>query len=326
MWSFQGIDEPTIVKTEHLPVARALGILSLLPLATPEDPRKLLQRLMLENWTAGLLIAANSGRELPIPQFYWQSEPVEAVFRQLQVTIRFDATAASLWKPFEVAGHVVIQAAQLRHAVLSLSLIERPDLPETWSAVKSDNPLYRSWIAPAIGKAVESTFDEAARRWTEKGEAAQHLQKPTISVPTIQKADAALAFAKIVGAPTPVPVPKVKRGRTWTLAQLLEAELDTTTEKQAAGPINKPSSATRKPRKKSVEDEARRRINIEEVLAQAKTSGIPPTAANKIGPLAEKIANEGRRKHGYSAETCRQILRGTLPSQRRLKIKGYFAS
>jgi hypothetical protein len=43
-----------------------------------------------------------------------------------------------------------------------------------------------------------------------------------------------------------------------------------------------------------------------------------------VGPLAREIAGKG--KHGYSVESCRQILTGRLPSQRRLNIKGYFAA
>lgn len=223
MWSFEGIDEPTIVKAEHLPIARALGILSLLPLAKPEDPRKLLRRLMLENWTPALLISNNAGREHPIPQVYWQSEPAAAVFRQLRVTVRFDATAATLWKTVEVSGHVVIQAALLRRAVLLLSLIERPAVPESWETGTRDE-LYQSTVATAIPIAVAQAFDEASRRWIAGGEAAKAVERPILKFPSRQE-----AMARRIGWPAvnPVPVPKVGGGRTRTLTQLHDAAPDT---------------------------------------------------------------------------------------------------
>jgi hypothetical protein len=93
----------------------------------------------------------------------------------------------------------------------------------------------------------------------------------------------------------------------------------------ATAPTEAPEMKSRKARSKSVEKDARLRAKINAVLAAARASGYPPTAANFAGPLAKEVFRN-RKNNGieFSEETIRQILKGRYPAQQRRGIAAYF--
>ena len=87
-----------------------------------------------------------------------------------------------------------------------------------------------------------------------------------------------------------------------------------------------PSDKKEKPpakRKRNVEADAKLRSRIEMVFAMAKTEWPNKSKRPGIKTMAKHLVEKNnKKKHGFSFETLRQILRGTYPALERLKIRG----
>jgi hypothetical protein len=326
--NYKGIEQPQHIKSEHLSISQALGILSLLPLAKPEDPVTLLRRLMLENWTPGILIAASDGKEWPILQQYWQSAPSAEAFQKRDITIRFAATPATLWKPVDVPGHVVIRRALLRRAALDGALIQWPETPETWAGCKQDN-LYRQVVVPAMQGARAAAFDEAVERWEDQGEAATAVQKPTINVRTRKEAEVE-RVARQAGrqAGRPIAQTPTLSERRWKLkredksesagsplaALAVKVETQAPTRKQ---PMAKRTRSTPKEKTLGIQN------RIKMVVAKATRIWRDPAKAPSPESMAQELCRITGKCEGYGEETVRQILEGRYKPQKDAGISGY---